>query len=108
MSRNSGMAVSRCFSASAHAISVRTMEIFRQCGLEQAIRGAGVLPGDPPLIAWGQTLSDEHLKLHPITTLAPEAEPAVSSTVGCGCPQDVLESVLLLRAREHEHADIRF
>jgi 2-polyprenyl-6-methoxyphenol hydroxylase-like FAD-dependent oxidoreductase len=92
----------------ARAISVRTMEIFRQCALEQPIREAGVLPGEPPLVGWGQTLTDPQLKLQPITTLAPEAERAVSPTVGCGCPQDVLESVLLQHARGYEHADIRF
>jgi putative polyketide hydroxylase len=92
----------------ARAISVRTMEIFRQCALDQAIRDAGALPGGPPLIAWGRTLTDEQLKADPITTLAPEWERALSPIGGCGCPQDVLESILFDRARSYTEADIRF
>jgi 2-polyprenyl-6-methoxyphenol hydroxylase-like FAD-dependent oxidoreductase len=41
-------------------------------------------------------------------TLAPAADRALSPTVGAGCPQDVLEAVLLDRARENATADVRF
>jgi putative polyketide hydroxylase len=92
----------------ARLISVRSMEIFRQCSLESAIREAGVLPGDSPHLAWGRTLSDPQLMLQAMKTLAPEAGRALSPTVGYGCPQDVLESVLLERAREYPAGDIRF
>jgi 2-polyprenyl-6-methoxyphenol hydroxylase-like FAD-dependent oxidoreductase len=92
----------------ARLISVRSMEIFRQCSLESAIREAGVLPGNSPVLAWGRALSDPQLKLHSIMTLTPEAERALSPTVGYGCPQDVLESVLIRRARQTAAADVRF
>jgi 2-polyprenyl-6-methoxyphenol hydroxylase-like FAD-dependent oxidoreductase len=92
----------------ARVISVRSMEIFRQCSLESEIREAGVLPGDSPVLAWGRALSDPQLKLQAMKTLAPEADRVLSPTVGYGCPQDVLESVLLERAREYTAADVRF
>ena len=92
----------------ARLVSIRSMEIFRQCALESAIRGAGVLPGDSPVLAWGRSLSDPQLKLQSIMTLAPEEDRRMSPTAGCGCPQDVLESVLLKRARDNPAADLRF
>jgi 2-polyprenyl-6-methoxyphenol hydroxylase-like FAD-dependent oxidoreductase len=92
----------------ARVISTRSMEIFRQCSLESAIREAGALPGDAPVLAWGPALSDPQLKLQAMKTLTPEADRALSPTVGCGCPQDVLEAVLLRRARENAVADVCF
>ncbi|MBV9547829.1 MAG: FAD-dependent monooxygenase [Chloroflexi bacterium] len=92
----------------ARVISTRSMEIFRQCSLESAIREAGALPGDAPALAWGRALSDPLLKLQAMKTLTPEADRALSPTVGCGCPQDVLEAVLLQRARENAVADVCF
>ena len=69
----------------ARLISVRTMEIFRQCSLESAIRDAGVLLGDSPVLAWGYALSDPELKLQAMRTLAHEAARGLSPTVGHGC-----------------------
>ncbi len=92
----------------ARVISVRSMEIFRQCSLESAIREAGVLPGDSPVFAWGRTLTDPQLKLQAMKMLATETERDLSPTQGYGCPQDVLESVLFERARSYATAAVRF
>jgi 2-polyprenyl-6-methoxyphenol hydroxylase-like FAD-dependent oxidoreductase len=92
----------------ARGISNRTMEIFRQHGLEQAIREAGILPVAAPLSVWAQTLAGEELSRSVITTVSPDQGRSLSPTTGCGCPQDVLESVLLSHARQYDQADVRF
>jgi 2-polyprenyl-6-methoxyphenol hydroxylase-like FAD-dependent oxidoreductase len=100
--------VSTALHPKARGINIRTMEIFRQHGLEQPIRDAGILPGVAPLSVWAQTLAGEELGRSVITTVSPDTGRLLSPTTGCGCPQDVLESVLLNYAGQYDHADIRF
>jgi putative polyketide hydroxylase len=92
----------------ARSITIRTMEIFRQHGLEQAVREAGILPAEAPLAVWAQTLAGEELGRSVISTMSADRGRSLSPTTGCGCPQDVLESVLLNHARQYDQADVRF
>jgi putative polyketide hydroxylase len=92
----------------ARSINIRTMEIFRQHALEQPIREAGILPGAAPLSVWAHTLAGEELNRSVITTVAADIGRLLSPTSGCGCPQDVLELVLLNYARHYDQADVRF
>src|SRR6516164_9319096 len=54
----------------ARGINIRTMEIFRQHGLEQPIRDAGILPGAAPLSVWTQTLAGEEMGRSVVTTVS--------------------------------------
>jgi 2-polyprenyl-6-methoxyphenol hydroxylase-like FAD-dependent oxidoreductase len=46
----------------ARGINARTMEIYRQCGVEQAIRDAGLPPERAGLIVWAETLAGVELE----------------------------------------------
>ena len=41
----------------ARAINVRSMEMYRQCGVEAAIRAAGLPPQHSAMIIWAKTLA---------------------------------------------------
>ncbi len=46
----------------ARAINGRTMEIFHQCGVEDAIRAAGLAPQQTGMIIWAKTLAGEEIE----------------------------------------------
>src|ERR1700744_1612544 len=41
----------------ARGINARTMEMFRQCGIDSAVRAAGLADGGTGLIVWTETLA---------------------------------------------------
>jgi putative polyketide hydroxylase len=77
----------------ARGINARTMEIFRQCGVESGIRNAGLPPERSGLIVWVRTLAGEEIERR-VPTRSSAASAALSPTRNCVCAQDDLEPVL--------------
>src|ERR1700712_6077369 len=46
----------------ARGINARTMEIFRQCGIDAAVRDAGLAEGGTGLIVWTETLAGREIQ----------------------------------------------
>lgn len=75
----------------ARGINTRTMEVFRQLGVEADIRAVGTNPKFGRMIVWVESLSGKEInRLHPNRGAAR----ALSPTTRCGCAQDILEPVL--------------
>src|SRR5215468_8144006 len=83
----------------ARGINARTMEIFRQCGVEHEIRNAGLPPERTGLIVWVRTLAGEEIERR-VPTRSSAASAELSPARNCVCAQDDLEPVL----REHAEA----
>lgn len=90
----------------ARLIKARTMEIFRQLGIEQAIRDVAI-PHTRNGI-WVRSLAGEELLRLPFETLLPEPVRDWSPTWGCTSTQDAVEPALLAAARQLAPAQIRF
>src|SRR6478672_11745715 len=78
-------------------IKARTMEIFRQLGIEQTILEVAIPHACNAV--WARSLAGEELYRRPIETALPEPVRDWSPTWGCTCTQDILEPVLLGHAR---------
>jgi len=81
----------------ARAINPRTMELFRQLGISEAVRQAGMDPKFTQMILWSESLAGKEIKrLRPgrFSDLNRSASPESN----CGCAQDELEPVLRARA----------
>lgn len=87
-------------------IKARTMEIFRQLGLEQAILDTAIPHARNAV--WARSLAGEELYRRPIETALPDPVRNWSPTWGCTATQDVIEPVLLDHARQQAPAQIRF
>ncbi len=92
----------------ARLINTRTMEIFRQCGLEQTVREISLSPEQSRHAIWARTLVGEELQRRTMATVTPCTSDAVSSTFGCTTSQEVLEPVLLAYARQGNVGEVRF
>jgi putative polyketide hydroxylase len=92
----------------ARVVNARTMEIFRQCGLEQAVREISLPPEQSRHAIWARTLVGEELQRRTIVTVAPDLSAGVSPTCGCTTSQEVLEPVLLRCARQFNLGQVRF
>lgn len=77
----------------ARAINVRSMEMYRQCGVETAIRAAGLPPQHSAMIIWAKTLAGEEIERRVPWRAGPQAA-IVSPVRNCLCSQDDLEPVL--------------
>ena len=77
----------------ARGINARTMEMYRQCGVEDAIRAAGLPPERSGLIVWTRTLAGEELERR-VPWRASAESATVSPVRNCLCAQDDLEPVL--------------
>jgi 2-polyprenyl-6-methoxyphenol hydroxylase-like FAD-dependent oxidoreductase len=77
----------------ARGINIRTMEIFRQCGIEDAVRAAGLDPERARFIIWTRTLAGEELERRVPGRARPGSAP-LSPARHCTCAQDDLEPVL--------------
>ncbi|GAB2714157.1 FAD-dependent monooxygenase [Kitasatospora kifunensis] len=90
----------------ARGVSARSMEILRRCGLEASIREVG-LPASHVFFYRGRDLVDPEFVRTGVTH---EAVDGVEHTPSPGlvCSQDLLEPVLLRRARELAPDRIRF
>src|SRR5580704_11854581 len=91
----------------ARGINARTMEMYRQCGVEAAIRKAGLAPEQTGLIVWTRTLSGEEIERRIPWRAGPQSV-AVSPVRNCLCAQDDLEPVLRDYAGQQAAAELRF
>src|SRR5690349_16022156 len=91
----------------ARGINSRTMEIFRQVGVEDAVRAAGLAPGRSGFIVWTRSLAGEELERRTPARSRPEAEQA-SPVIRCLCAQDDLEPVLRAHAESLGPGALRF
>jgi putative polyketide hydroxylase len=91
----------------ARAINARSMEMYRQCGVEAAIRKAGLGPEHTGLVVWTQTLAGQEIERRVPWRAGPESL-AVSPVRNCLCAQDDLEPVLRAFAERQGPGELRF
>jgi 2-polyprenyl-6-methoxyphenol hydroxylase-like FAD-dependent oxidoreductase len=93
----------------ARGVNARTMELYRELGLEEAIREAGAALAPAIGIHRGASLAQVLADAQPWPARHSPFAPAdeMSPASGCRCTQDLLEPVLLAAARERG-GDIRF
>src|SRR5580704_6571573 len=77
----------------ARGINARTMEIFRQCGIDAAIREAGLAEGRLGLIVWAETLAGREIERR-VPGRATAKNMAATPVRNCLCAQDDLEPVI--------------
>jgi 2-polyprenyl-6-methoxyphenol hydroxylase-like FAD-dependent oxidoreductase len=77
----------------ARGINARTMEMYRQIGIEQAIRDAGLAPERTGLIVWTESLAGREIERRVPGRMNP-ANRGASPVQNCLCAQDDLEPVL--------------
>jgi putative polyketide hydroxylase len=85
----------------ARVLNARTMEVFRQCGLEEAVRQVSLPPGSSDYAIWVDTLADgKEMQRKKMIAAAPDdSYAALTPTPGCTTSQDALEPVLLRAAQ---------
>jgi putative polyketide hydroxylase len=91
----------------ARGINARTMEIFRQWGIEDDVRDAGLPPERHGFFYRGRSLVDPDFTRYGGGGLAADIS-ALSPTTWMVISQDVLEPLLLRHASSLPDADIRF
>jgi len=77
----------------ARGINARTMEVFRQCGIDTAIRDAGLAEGRLGLIVWTETLAGKEIERR-VPGRATAKSMAATPVKNCLCAQDDLEPVI--------------
>ena len=91
----------------ARGINARTMEVFRQQGIETAVRQAGLPPERTGFIVWAKTLAGEEIERR-VPWGRSERSAEVSSVRACLCAQDYLEPVLRRSAEQQASGELRF
>src|SRR5262245_47314046 len=91
----------------ARGINARTMEMYRQLGVEAAIRQAGLPPERAGLIVWAKTLAGEEIERRVPWRSGPQSA-MVSPVRNCLCAQDDLEPVLRAFAEQQGLGELRF
>ena len=91
----------------ARGINPRTMEIFRQAGVEEAVRAAGLPPERTGFIVWTRTLAGEEIERRRPSRTASVVQ-GLSPARNCVCAQDDLEPVLRRHAEAQSIAEVRF
>jgi 2-polyprenyl-6-methoxyphenol hydroxylase-like FAD-dependent oxidoreductase len=91
----------------ARGINARTMEVFRQCGIDAAIRDAGLAEGRLGLIVWTETLAGKEIERR-VPGRATAKNMAVTPVKNCLCAQDDLEPVIRRFADEAGPGELRF
>jgi 2-polyprenyl-6-methoxyphenol hydroxylase-like FAD-dependent oxidoreductase len=91
----------------ARGINARTMEIYRQFGVEQAIRDAGLAPEHTGFIVWTESLAGKEVERRVPGRMSP-ANRAAMAVPNCLCAQDDLEPVLRRFAEAEPLAELRF
>jgi 2-polyprenyl-6-methoxyphenol hydroxylase-like FAD-dependent oxidoreductase len=91
----------------ARGINARTMEMYRQLGLEQAIRDAGLPPDRARFIVWTRALAGEEIERRIPGRSRPENQ-AASPVRNTLCAQDDFEPVLRRYAEAAERGELRF
>jgi hypothetical protein len=91
----------------ARGINARTMEMYRQIGIEQAIRDAGLPTERTGLIVWTESLAGREIERRVPGRMAPSNRGA-SPVLNCLCAQDDLEPVLRRFAEAQAPAELCF
>ena len=91
----------------ARGINARTMEVFRQQGVEAAVRKAGLPPERTGFIVWAKTLAGDEIERR-VPWGRSERSTDVSPVRACLCAQDYLEPVLRRCAEEQAPGELRF
>ena len=91
----------------ARGINARTMEMYRQCGVDQEIRDAGLPVERTGLIVWTKALAGEEIERR-VPGRATAQNMAVTPVRNCLCAQDYLEPVLRRFAERLEPGQLRF
>src|ERR1700759_783912 len=91
----------------ARGINARTMEVFRQCGIDQAVRDAGLAEGGTGLIVWTETLAGREIERR-VPGRAVAKNMAVTPVKNCLCAQDDLEPVIRRFAEAAGPGELRF
>ena len=91
----------------ARGINARTMEIFRQCGVEQGVRAAGLAPESIGLVVWTESLAGREIERRVPGRAAPKNQ-AMTPVPNCLCAQDDLEPVLRHFAETAGLGELRF
>lgn len=101
--RHSGTAVL----PKARGINARTMEMYRQLGIEKAIRDAGLPTERTGLIVWTESLAGREIERRVPGRMAP-ANRGASPVLNCLCAQDDLEPVLRRFAEAQPSGELSF
>lgn len=91
----------------ARGINARTMEMYRQIGIERQIREAGLATERTGFIVWTESLSGREIERRIPGRMA-AANRGASPVLNCLCAQDDLEPVLRRFAEAQEPAALRF
>jgi 2-polyprenyl-6-methoxyphenol hydroxylase-like FAD-dependent oxidoreductase len=91
----------------ARGINARTMELFRQCGIEAAVRAAGLAEGGTGLIVWTETLAGREIERR-VPGRATHKNMAMTPVKNCLCAQDDLEPVIRRFAEAAGPGELRF
>jgi 2-polyprenyl-6-methoxyphenol hydroxylase-like FAD-dependent oxidoreductase len=91
----------------ARLVNTRSMEVFRQCGIESAIRTAGLPPSRARFLIRARSVAGEEIDRRE-ATFTQGAQALHSPTTACTCPQNHLEPVLLSTVRDRHLTEILF
>src|SRR4051812_39851989 len=91
----------------ARGINARTMELFRQCGIDDAVREAGLQEGRMGLIVWTETLAGNEIERR-VPGRATSKNMAMTPVKNCLCAQDDLEPVIRRFAEAAGPGTLRF
>ena len=91
----------------ARGINARTMELFRQCGIDDAVREAGLQEGRMGLIVWTETLAGTEIERR-VPGRATSKNMAMTPVKNCLCAQDDLEPVIRRFAEAAGPGTLRF
>lgn len=89
----------------ARGINARTMELYRQSGVEPDIRAAGLPPQS--LVVWTESLAGAEIERRVPGRAAPRNQ-GISPVLNCLCAQDDLEPVLRRFAEAQPLGELRF
>lgn len=92
----------------ARGLNVRSMELLRTWGLEDAVRAAGRELEDARFVIWATSLAGAELKRVAIPFHSATVDTSISPASYVACAQDKLEPVLLARARSYAGARLCF
>jgi putative polyketide hydroxylase len=91
----------------ARGINARTMEVFLQCGIDAAVREAGLAEGRLGLIVWTETLAGKEIERR-VPGRATAKNMAATPVRNCLCAQDDLEPVIRRFAEAAGPGELRF
>ncbi len=92
----------------ARLVNTRSMEVFRQIGLERAVRAIGLPPELARHAIWAKTLAGEEVRRVVLAMADSDAMAALSPTLACTTSQEVLEPALLAAIGQRGLGEVRF